>query len=621
MKQQIKFIVKFFHWFWKFILGASSFIIVLFLLISLFSIAGLVAKSPPQVPEDSALVLVPAGNIVENRSVIDPLAKLVKEMNNSNFPEETLLQDLLDVIHFASEDPRIKLMVIDPTHMKHVGLNQLLSISKAIDNFKSKSKLVIAFGDSFNQSQYLLASHADEIYLNPMGNIGLRGFGLYRLYARELLQKLGVNFHIFKAGTYKSALEPFIRNNMSKEAKEANKLWLGNLWNTYRKNIAKQRGLKANTINNYINNIAINLKKAGGNSGQMALQAGLIDGLKNNPEMKDYMIKLVGPSSNKFSYNHINSNDYAKTITASYTNSTAENDHIGIIVAQGNIVHGSKPNGMISSMNISKLINKAKNDPTVKGLVLRIDSGGGSAFASEIIRQELLLLQKNGKPVVVSMGSMAASGAYWVAADADKIFASPVTLTGSIGVFGAFPTFENTLAKSGIFSDGIGTTKLADSGAPFRPLSPDFKKALQMGVEDGYKQFLTIVANGRKMDKSKTNQLAEGRVWDGATAVKVGLVDKLGDLEDAIAEAAKLADITKYEAVYISSDLTPMQSFLQELGNQASHFLTKNIQMNIRYNLVNYVKNQFEFLMTKDPANIYAHCLLPQSFLFPSEFL
>ncbi len=457
-----------------------------------------------------------------------------------------------------------------------------------------------------------------------MGGINLRGFGIYRLYAKDLLEKLGVNFHIFKVGTYKSALEPFIRNSMSKEAKEANQLWLGNLWNLYRENIAKRRGLKPEDVDNYINNIAQNLRLAHGDSGKMALGAGLIDGLKSKPEIIKYLRSLVGPSRNKLSFNQVTSQNYAKTLTASYTVKKPDSDQIGIIVAQGDIIHGSNIPGMINSLNISELINKARNNNSVKALILRVDSGGGSAFASEIIRQELLLFQKSGKPLIVSMGSMAASGAYWIAADADMIIASPATLTGSIGVFGAMPTFEKTLAKTGVFSDGIGTTRFADSGVPFRPLSPDFKEVLQLGVEEGYSRFLNIVANGRNMEKNRAGQLAEGRVWDGATAVQVGLVDKLGDLQDAVTEAAALAKITDFEPVYISSELTPVQELLREIGGQVTQVLFSNLfsnlQVEVQYNIARYVKDQFEFLFARDPADIYAHCLIPRSFLFQPNF-
>ena len=616
MKKIFGLISLLFRFTWKFLTVGAAVISGLFLLAGITMFLLLFLYQPEtNVPDGSALVLAPRGNIVEQKSPLDPISQLINKMAGVPLHEELQLQDIIEGIRAAAADDRIKLLVLAPDHMTQASLNQLNDIGSAVEEFKKSGKVVIALGDNFSQGQYYLASWGDEIYLNPMGAVNLQGFGVFRLYMRDLLDKLAVNFHVFKVGTFKSALEPYIRNNMSPAAKEATRQWLTNLWDKYRYDIADHRDIPPRAINNAVNKLADNMRLADGDSGQMALNNGLVDGLKTRQEMRQYLESLVGSNSKGTSFKQIGFNDYLTTITPAYSKPVEDKDErVGIIVAQGNIVYGEAAVGQIGSDALSKQIRQARNNKQIKALVLRIDSGGGSAFASELIRRELLLTQQAGKPVVISMGSMAASGAYWISADADKIIASPTTLTGSIGIFGALPTFENSLARAGVFNDGIGTTNLAGAGNPTRPLPDNFSTAMQTGVERGYRRFIGIVAKGRKMKPEQVEEIAEGRVWDGATALDLGLVDQMGTLEDAVSEAAFLAKLSTENGVYLRGTETPAEMILKSLGAAESALsATRSPVIDLAETFVRQIAPHFDFLKADDPQHMYSHCLLPRS--------
>jgi len=607
----------FFYWLWKLLSQASIFITSLFFILVVVFFIALFFRPGVKVPQGAALVISPTGRLVEKTTVIDPFARVINEIIGVPVREETSLQDVLDAINAAAKDQRIKLLVLSLSGLNQAGLNQLQTIGHAIDNFKKSGKKVIAVGDQYSQGQYYLASYADKIFMNPMGTVGLQGFGVYRLYMKKLLDKFAVNFHVFKVGAYKSALEPFTRNNMSVAAKDANRFWLARFWNRYCADIAQHRGLTTEKINDYINEMPRYMRRAGGDSGRMALDAGLVDGLKTSQETKDYLSRLVGRSDDGSSFKQIQLADYLTTIIPSYVGrDSLVKDRIGLIVAQGDIVYDENVPGQIDSAALCKRILRAGRDKRIKALVLRIDSGGGSAFASEEIRQALLQVRKAGKPVVVSMGSMAASGAYWLSADANRIFASPFTLTGSIGIFGVLPTFEGSLAKIGVFSDGTGTTRLAGAGNPLRPLAPELQDTIQQSVAEGYNRFLRVVAKGRGLSLAKVAELAQGRVWDGATALKLGLVDKLGSMHDAVIAAAKLAGLSKYEAVYIRPKVSPGQRLLQKLTQRASVLFEHSRFAASGGSMVREaVRDKFLdlSLLAGDPGHMYARCLIPRS--------
>ena len=616
MKRFFRMLFLPFVWLWKFLsAGLTVLSNLIFLSFVLILVTVLFYTPKVNVPPHSALVLNPEGDIVEERSPMDPLAKVLNNLGGMPLHGETFLQDIIDTISTAAADQRIKLLVLNPSRIGDASLEQIQAIGVALNAFKQTGKKVIAVGDSFSQAQYYLASWADKIYLHPMGTVNVHGIAVYRLYLQEMLDKLAINFHVFRVGTFKSAVEPLLRNDMSPEDKEANRLWLGNLWKVYCTDIAQHRKLEIEILNENINSYVSQLASVNGDRSQLALATGLVDGLKTHQEMEQLLQEMVGPSADKTGYNHIGFQEYLQTVTPSYADADGKKELIGIIATSGNIMYGKNSVGQIGSDDLIKRIRKARQDKRIKAIVLRINSGGGSAFASELIRQELLLAKQEGKIVVVSMGAMAASGGYWLAADADAIVASPVTLTGSIGIFGAMPTVEKTLAKIGIHGDGVGTTDIALFGNPTTAMNPEEAAAMQMDVEQGYRQFLDIVAKGRKMTVAEVEKIAEGRVWDGATALKLRLVDKLGTLEDALAEAAQRAHVPKENGYFI--DLTH-DTYLERLKwNEqpvealAVRFVNASLfPALLRRPLV----EQFDFLLQEsDPGHLYAHCLLPSS--------
>ncbi len=584
----------------------------LFLFASLaLLVGGLIAlqrEREVEVPDACALVLAPQGRILEKESTLTPFTTLLQILNSEEIPRELLLQDILTGIRAAAQDDRIKLLVINPGMLQQAGLNQLHDIAKAIEEFRASGKQVIAFADTLGQGQYYLAAQSDAIYLNPMGSIMLRGFGVFRLHIRDLLDRLAMNFHIFQVGSAKSAAEPFMRNSMSPEVKEDNKGWLTQLWNGYCSDIAKQRNISPQHLNETINHLARYLQRAGGDPAVMAQQQGLIDGVWTREEMQHALQKIVGRNDKETSFKQISFSRYLSTISLDYKDPLHDQERVAIVVAQGAIVYGEGSEGQISSASLVRQLGKIRDDANIKALVLRIDSPGGSAFASELIRQELLLIQEAGKPVVVSMGATAASGGYWLAAPADRILASPNTLTGSIGVIGMIPSFENSFAKMGMVNDGIGTTQLADMGYASRAVPPEFLRAMQVHIDQIYRRFLEIVAQGRKLPMSQVEELAQGKVWDGVRAVEMGLVDQLGSLDDAVLAATALVGLPQGQAAYIREQEHPAEVFLRKLGGPRS-------TLNVLHWFLGTSSGADIFLQS-DPHNIYSHSLLP-----PADFV
>ncbi len=613
IKKFFKLISLLFYWVWKILATGAAVVTTLFLLSTAALVLFILLQDNDiTIPDGAALVLAPQGNILEKKAGKDPFVRMIDAMAEVPKQKGLLLQDILDGIRAAASDQRIKLLVIAPHLLQQASLNQIQDIGKAINEFKSSGKKVIAYGDTFSQGQYYLASWADEIYLNPMGSVNLHGFGIFRLYMGKLLEKLAVNFHVFKVGDFKSALEPYIRSNMSPEAREANRQWLTSLWNRFCNNVAGHRSIQPKAINHAVNMLIYNMEAADGDPAQMALNSRLVDGLKTRIDFRTYLKGIVGSNEDNSSFKQVNFADYLTTVTGKYSQSLTDQDKVAIIIAQGNIVYGDSSAGQIGSSSLTKKIRKARLNKHIKALVLRIDSGGGSAFASEMIRQELLLFQQAGKPVVISMGSMAASGGYWIAADADKILASATTLTGSIGIFGAFPTFEKSLAWAGVFNDGIGTTNMAGAGNPTRALPDDFSNAMQAQVERGYRRFIDIVATGRNMSLAEVEQIAEGRVWDGATALELGLIDQLGGLEDAVSVATKLAGLPADQAVYLRSPETASQILLQSLGSARTALNgNQSALVILTEKYLGQLLPTNGFLSVSDPQHIYSHCLLP----------
>ncbi|GAK87685.1 signal peptide peptidase SppA [Vibrio ponticus] len=447
--------------------------------------------------------------------------------------------------------------------MPETSLTKLRYIAKAINEFKASGKPVYAVSDFYNQSQYYLASYADKIYLAPDGAVLIKGYSAYSMYYKTLLEKLDINTHVFRVGTYKSAIEPFIRNDMSDEAKESASRWLGQLWGAFVDDVATNRSIDAKTLNPSMDEFVELVKSADGDLALLSKKLGLVDELATRQQVRQAMIEVFGSDGND-SYPYVDYYEYRSSMPASFNFN--DND-VAIVVASGAIMDGSQPRGAVGGDTVASLLREARNDNKVKAVVLRVDSPGGSAFASEVIRNEIEAIKQAGKPVVVSMSSVAASGGYWIAMSADKIVAQPTTITGSIGIFSVITTFEKGLNNIGVYTDGIGTSPL--SGIGMTTGIPDkAADAIQLGIEHGYNRFINLVSSNRDIPLNKMEGIAEGRVWTGQDAMNLGLVDKMGDFDDAIALAAELAELESYNIYWVEEPLTPAQQFLQDFMNQ-----------------------------------------------------
>jgi len=456
---------RFFKGFWNILTGVKNAMgNILFLLVIVLIVVGISQSDSVSIPESAALVINPKGIIVEQKQAVDPLANFLSDYESEE--KETLLIDILDAIKGAKTDIRIKMIVLDLHKFQGTAFSKLEEIGHALDDFKSSGKPIYAFGKSYSQSQYYIASHSDKIYLDEkshqlLGGVFLTGLSIYPTYYKTALEKLKVNFHIYKAGQFKSAVEPFTRDDMSPETKLVNSVWLEQLWDNYANTVIKGRNIQREEFDAYSNEYDKLLGIAGNDPNLLAVQRKLVDDLITKKEWVEVLQDIVGGDGSQF--NHIDLNHYLVATRPPIPTMTPGSQKIAVIIAAGTIYDGERPAGEIGSTSISKLIRQAREDDSVKAIVMRSDSPGGSASASEEIRNELLLSKEVGKPIVVSMSSYAASGGYWIASDANKIFALSTTITGSIGTFVSFPTLEKTAAEYGIYTDGIGTTNLSGS--------------------------------------------------------------------------------------------------------------------------------------------------------------
>ena len=545
-----------------------SVINVLILVVFILFIGSFFGNNVKPLPEKAFLRIVASGMLVEQLSYTDPLTQLMGRA--SPHPAETLVSDLVEAVVSAKTDPRITGLSLELDYLAGGGINKLSTLGAALQEFKKSGKPIIATGNNYTQEQYFLASFADEIHLNPMGSVVISGYASYRPFFKEALDKLKINFHVFRVGDYKDAVEPYTRNSMSEPSKAQISLWLNALWQSYTSTIEANRTLAVHAIDSYVGNIGENLKLTGGNPAQLALQHGLIDSISSRPETRKRLQALAGPSPDKeHDYLYIELQEYLFHQSLKLP-SQDQPDKVALIVAKGTIYDGEQAEGNIGSDTFSELLEQVRNNPNIRALVIRVDSPGGSAFASEVIRHEIDLIQTSGIPVVVSMGSLAASGGYWIAAGADQIWASPTTLTGSIGVFGLVPTFEESLATLGIHSDGIATSPLAGIYRLDRPMNAQTQTLIQLSVDNIYKQFITLVAEGRNSTPEAIHEIAQGRVWTGLKAKELGLVDELGELEDAIGAAAGLAKLDNYELLPIKRPLSLQEQALKQLSESVN---------------------------------------------------
>jgi protease-4 len=543
--------------------------LILLLLIFGF-IVGALRVTIPKVPAKAALLVAPEGEIVDQLSG-DPIERAIAQARGVG-RSETLLWDITDSIRAAAKDSRIPVMVIDTEYFTGAGQPTLEQLASAIREFREAGKKVIAYGTAFEQSQYYLAAQADEVYLDPLGMVIIDGYESYQWFWKELFDKVGIDINVFRVGAYKSAVEPFSRTDMSPEAREETAQYLGSLWSSYQRAVAEARKLDAKAISAYVASLVDRVSK-GESPAQVALQAGLITGVKTRLEVEQEVAELVGEDEVTGSFKAVPVEDYVRVVRAERRLAPDGTPKIGVVVASGEILDGDQPPGTIGGTSTARLIREARLDDDIKAVVLRVDSPGGSMLAAEEIHREIEALKAAGKPFVVSMGDLAASGGYYIAAPADEIFASPATITGSIGIFAILPTGGRALGKIGVNVDGVGTTPLSGQLRLDRPLGEDAKKFLQATVERGYDEFLERVSAGRGKPRDQVDAVAQGRVWSGEEAKRLGLVDELGSFEDAVKAAAARAKLDRYELEFIE----PSLSWAQELALQVRVMAIKGL--------------------------------------------
>ncbi len=579
-------------------------------------VAGKAEKPQVSIPAEAALVINPNGVLVEQAAAVDPFEALIEEAYGIDQPTQIEVHDLVRVVRKAKDDDRIKGIVLDLGNLQipSFSASKAHYLSSELMKFRESGKKIIAIGDYYSQDQYLLASVADEIHMNDYGNVVIYGYGRYGVYLKSFLEKLKITGHVFRVGTFKSAVEPYLRDDMSPEAKEANRAFLDVLWREYKRSVEQARGLNEGAIDNYANNLGDVLRSSNGSFAHAALNSGLVDKLNTRAEQREILMNEFGKNKEGKSFKQVNFRRYLSSLD---DRKDGANPNIAVVTASGAIVDGQAPVGEAAGGDtIAALLRKAREDENVKAVVLRVDSPGGSAFASDIIRDELLAIKASGKPVVASMGSMAASGGYWISAAADEIWAAPTTVTGSIGIFGFLTTFENAAGHWGVYTDGVGTTELAPMMAMgIGPLPDNIADIIQQSVEHGYDRFLTIVSEGRGLDKEYIDSIAQGRVWIGETATELRLVDNIGGLDESVAAAARLAKIEKYDVVEMIEKKTPFEQLLSGLSAQTAAFVGADTVSSLRKTpalakIAGMVEEQIElFGEFNDPNAVYARCL------------
>ncbi|MFM2640167.1 signal peptide peptidase SppA [Vibrio chagasii] len=611
MKKIFKFIGMIFKGIWKLITFIRVALVNLIFLLSIAVIYFVYFHSDtaqPTVPQQSALVLNLSGPIVEQSRYINPMDSVTGSLLGKDLPKENILFDIVETIRYAKDDDNVTGIVLALKELPETNLTKLRYIAKALNEFKASGKPIYAVGDFYNQSQYYLASYATKVYMSPDGGVLLKGYSAYSLYYKTLLEKLDVNTHVFRVGTYKSAIEPFIRDDMSDAAKESASRWLGQLWSAYVDDVSHNRQIDAKTLNPSMDTFLKELESVDGDIAKLAEKLGLVDELATRQQVRLELADVFG-SDGQDSYNALGYYEYRATMLPDIN---SESHDVAVIVASGAIMDGKQPRGTVGGDTTAALLRQARNDDKVKAVVLRVDSPGGSAFASEVIRNEIEAIKQAGKPVVVSMSSLAASGGYWISMGADKILAQPTTLTGSIGIFSVITTFEKGLNDIGVYTDGVGTSPFSGLGIT-TGLTEGAKDAFQMGIEHGYRRFIGLVGENRGMGVDAVDKIAQGRVWTGQDAMQNGLVDEIGDFDDAIAAAASLAELESYNIYWVEEPLSATEQFIQEFMNQVQMSIGLDIQSMIPSSLqpVTQQLAQDSQLLSNfnDPQGRYAFCL------------
>ena len=555
--QQPGVIRRFFRGLWDALNFTRRLVFNLIFLVVLLAFFGAFFASRPLLAPRTALVLDPSGAIVEQYST-DPTQRALSNVAGNESPE-VQLRDLLRAIDAAAKDSRIERIVLIPDEITGLGLATARELGAALDRFKASGKEVIAVSGGMGQNEYLLAAHANRILLDPEGAVLLEGFANYRSYYKDALDKLGVEVHLIKVGTFKSAAEPYVLSQASDASKEADAYWMGGIWQEYLGEVAALRKIDAAAIADDIAHYDQRVAAHDGDLARLALEQKLVDQLATRAEARE-QLRSLGAAEGDEGFRQVGFRQYLATLAPA--NLPHVGSDVAVIVAQGEIVPGDRPPGMVGGKSTAQLVRAAREDDGVKAIVLRVNSPGGDAYSSELIRRELAQAREAGKPVVVSMGDVAASGGYWISMASDEIWAEPNTITGSIGIFGLIMTVPDTLAKLGIHTDGVGTTPLAGTLDIRRPLSPQLEAIITSVIKRGYGEFIGKVAQSRGKTPAEIDAIAQGRVWSGAQAKERGLVDKLGGLDDAIAAAASRAKLgDHYQVRYVEREMTTWERF------------------------------------------------------------
>ncbi|EAO7483536.1 signal peptide peptidase SppA [Salmonella enterica] len=612
MRTLWRFIAGFFKWTWRLLNFVREMVLNLFFIFLVLVGVGIWMQigngSNSEQTAHGALLLDISGVIVDKPSTNHRLGALGRQLfgASSDRLQENSLFDIVNAIRQAKDDRNITGIVLDLKNFTGADQPSMRYIGKALREFRDSGKPVFAVGENYSQGQYYLASFANKIWLSPQGQVDLHGFATNGLYYKTLLDKLKVSTHVFRVGTYKSAVEPFIRDDMSPAAREADSRWIGELWQNYLHTVSANRQISPQQLFPGAQAIIDGLTSVGGDTAKYALDHKLVDALASSADVEKALTKQFGWSKTENNYRAISYYDYSLKTPA------GNGGTIAVIFANGAIMDGEETPGNVGGDTTASQIRDARLDPKVKAIVLRVNSPGGSVNASEVIRAELAAAKAAGKPVVVSMGGMAASGGYWISTPANYIVASPSTLTGSIGIFGVINTVENSLSSIGVHSDGVSTSPLAEISMT-KALSPEVQQMMQLSIEYGYKRFITLVAEARKRTPEQIDQIAQGHVWTGEDAKANGLVDSLGDFDDAVAKAADLAKLKQWHLDYYQDEPTVLDMVMDSMTGSVRAMLPEAIQAILPVPLVsaaNTVKAEGDKLAAfNDPQNRYAFCL------------
>lgn len=612
MRTLWRLIAGFFKWTWRLLNFVREMVLNLFFIFLVLVVVGIwmqvSGSDSKETASRGALLLDISGVIVDKPDSSQRFSKLSRQLlgASSDRLQENSLFDIVNTIRQAKDDRNITGIVMDLKNFAGGDQPSMQYIGKALKEFRDSGKPVYAIGENYSQGQYYLASFANKIWLSPQGVVDLHGFATNGLYYKSLLDKLKVSTHVFRVGTYKSAVEPFIRDDMSPAAREADSRWIGELWQNYLNTVAANRQITAQQVFPGAQGVLDGLTKTGGDTAKYALDNKLVDALASSAEIEKALTKEFGWSKADKNYRAISYYDYALKTPAD------TGDSIGVVFANGAIMDGEETQDNVGGDTTAAQIRDARLDPKVKAIVLRVNSPGGSVTASEVIRSELAAARAAGKPVVVSMGGMAASGGYWISTPANYIVANPSTLTGSIGIFGVITTVENSLDSIGVHTDGVSTSPLADVSIT-KALPPEAQQMMQLSIENGYKRFITLVADSRNSTPEQIDKIAQGHVWTGQDAKANGLVDSLGDFDDAVAKAAELAKMKQWHLEYYVDEPTFFDKVMDNMSGSVRAMLPDTLQAMLPAPLASVastVKSESDKLAAfNDPQNRYAFCL------------